>query len=268
MKRIFKWIALILALALVGLLLVFYAEMAGNPLCAYFAQRNAKIYLAEAYQGLNYETEKAVYNFKFKRYDVTAQLPGSPDSIFTVTTDAWGRVLRDDYDFRVAQRQNTIQRLEEAYDTLVEAVLESPLVPYEMDICIGRFQIYGQEAADEAHSLVPEELEPDAAYDLTALGAKAGVLTLYVWDDSLTSQRMAEVLLDIRQRMDEAGLAFHTIELTLQTRKDPDGQNPMESLCVMGVAYEDIAAENLLETVEDYIHKTQDYFDQMDAKEP
>ncbi len=266
MKKVFKWIALGLALALVGFLLYFYNGMAGNPVSAFLAQRSGKAYLEEHFPDTDYLIERTNYNFKNGFYHVYIQSPSSPDSAFILFSDWLGQIQMDNYDYRVQRRGNTAERLDAQYREAVKAVLDDPQFPYESDIGYGSLEFSWGEAEQAPGRLIPETLELDREYDINELGAQAGILVLYIYQEELTAQRAAEVILEVKQQMDEAGVAFRTMDFTLRTPKDEETPGSWDSLNLLNLQYADIGGEHFLETVEENIAATKAYYDRMDAE--
>ncbi len=266
MKKILKWTALALALALAGFLLYVYNGMAGNPVSAFLAQRSGKAYLEEHFPDTDYLIERTSYNFKNGFYHVYIQSPSSPDSAFILFSDWLGQIQMDNYDYRVQRRGNTAERLDAQYRQAVKAVLDDPQFPYEIDIGYGSLEFSWDEAEQAPDRLIPEALELDREYDIHELGAQAGRLVLYVYQEELSAQKAAEILLDIRQRMDDAGVRFYIMDFILRTPKDEENPGNWESLDLRNLLYADIGGEDFLTTVEDTIAATQEYYERMDAE--
>ncbi len=240
MKKLLKGAALVAALVLIGFVVYLYSMFAGNPLLALLARHNVSAYLEEAYPALEYQTVNCYYDYKFVGgYCVSAESPVSPDSRITVETDFWGTVTGDDYDLRVNQGLNTLQRLNAAYSAQVEAILKDPVTPFETRQCTARFVQSSEYGAEEGHRIDPATLELDGVYDLRELGAKAGVLTVFVRDEP-TSDRALELMREIRQRMDEAGATFYILELTIEPPLDEDGAVYQNAFILQPIHYDSL----------------------------
>ena len=84
---------------------------------------------------------------------------------------------------------------------------------------------------------------------LRALGAQAGHLVYYLQEESPSLERLAHWLLEIRRMMDEAGVPFVDIDLSLRYLRDENDRRPHSDLYVLHFPYEEIYEEGLLERV-------------------
>jgi hypothetical protein len=123
---LWRIIAGVVALALIGGLLSFVTAFTGNPVTAFLATRAARQYVAEKYQDLDLTVGKAVYNFKMGSYMARAKSGASPDTHFAVYYRG-GRVERDDYEAYVLGMHNTLQRLSDDYSALAAGIIASEL---------------------------------------------------------------------------------------------------------------------------------------------
>ena len=248
MRKTLKIAALLLAIALIAAVGLFANSLVGNPVSKYLAERTAGAHLAENYPGTDYVIDSSGYNFKFGWYVVHVVSPGSPDTYFSITTDMWGKLIRDNFD-DVLSGWNTARRLDGEYRALTDTVLTAQAFPYVTDIAFGTLEIYPHEALDSpdvpAYTLVQEELELDGIYDIRKLGAAAGPLVIYVDETERTSHRAAEIMLDLRAIFDAAGVPFRAMDLHLRPPRNDDGTRKGKSFHVMHFAYDDITEENL-----------------------
>ena len=112
MKKTKKIIAAVAAFVLILFLLSFVNAWSGNPISKIIATNAAKKYVAEKYSDLDVEVEKAGYNFKFSSYMIFFRSPTSEDTAFSVYSDSWGNIIRDDYEYEVANNFTTWRRLD------------------------------------------------------------------------------------------------------------------------------------------------------------
>ena len=113
------------------------------------------------------------------------------------------------------------------------------------------------------YALVTNELTPDAYYDANELGKKAGKLTVYIEDDNVSAEKMAEILLGIRKCFDESGLGFYAIDCVLEPVDNFSTDNRVE---VMEFRYADIYEEGLVERVEEADKAAKDYYYTWDSE--
>ena len=269
-KKVFKAIALVIALGLIVGVCLFANSLVGNPISKLLATNTAKGYLEENHPDMDYQLDGVTFNFKFGCYNAYFSSQTSPDSSFTLMLGMDGRIVQNYYEDHVVNRENTARRLDEAYRAAVDRVLESPAFPYDCHIGFGDLQFITADYKDEPdvpeYALVTNDLELDGIYDIRELGAKAGKLTVYIYDDTVTAERLAKILLDIKTMMDDAGVAFYAIDCVLEYPKPEDGKWQEGRVEVMAFGYADIYAEGLTQRVESANAAAEAYYNKMDAE--
>lgn len=121
-KSLFKIIALIIAIGLIGVILSVTNSFVGNPISAAFAKRAAKKHIEKNYSNLDLVIEKPRYNFKFGEYMVNATSKTSIDTHFNIYYRN-GEIRYDDYDSYVLGKFNTLDRLQKECANLVQPIL-------------------------------------------------------------------------------------------------------------------------------------------------
>ena len=148
-------------------------------------------------------------------------------------------------------------------------VLDNPALPYDCHIGYGGLQFITEEFKNEpgvpAYVLITNELELDGIYDVNELGAKAGKLTLYVYDDTVTVERLAEIILDIKSMLDDAGVRFYVMDCVLEYPKPESGEWKQGRVEVMDFLCSDIYEDGLVERVKASNDAADEYYDEMDA---
>ena len=268
-KKIMKIAALIIALALIVGVCIFANSLVGNPISKMLATNTAKQYIKENHPDMDYQLDGVTFNFKFVCYNAYFTSPSSPDSSFTLMLGMDGRIVHDYYEGQVVNRENTARRLENEYRAAVSKVLDNPALPYDCHIGYGGLQFITEEFKNEpgvpAYALITNELELDGIYDVNELGAKAGKLTLYVYDDTVTVERLAEIILDIKGMLDDAGVRFYVMDCVLEYPKPESGEWKQGRVEVMDFLCSDIYEEGLAERVQASNDAAEDYYDEMDA---
>jgi len=254
-RRILKILALLAAVGLIVLVAGVANEMVGNPISKHLAVNTAERYLAETHPGTDYTIDRVVYSFKDTGYHCFVVSPSSADTRFTVVVDQWGRLYYETYD-TVASKWNTARRLEEEYRALTDTVFDSSIFPYASDIAFGTLSIVSREAIDNPrvtdipdYALVQDELELDQVYDIRALGAAAGRLVVYVDETDITAVRAAEIMLDIKAKMDEAGIPFRAMDFHLQPPLPEEGPRTGKRIDVSDFPAADIYADGLADRI-------------------
>ncbi len=257
--------AVLMVLAIAAFLLI--NPLTGNPISKLFVEHNAKAYIAEQYSTLDLELDRVGYNFKNGCYYAHVTSQGNVDIHFEVSANGWGKILSDDYESQVISGWNTAMRLDEEYRDLADTVLESDAFPYVCDIGFGEllFEDFSVPAGSE-NGLSIADLELGKEYDILSLAKNSGKLTIYIDSDTVTVENAAKVLLEIRTRMDSAGVAFHFIDFTLQyPRPKDESARPDGSVMVLDFLYTDIYDEGMVDRVRTAYEAALAYYSEQDA---
>ncbi len=265
-----KALCLAAALVLTAGVGLFANAFVGNPVSYFLAQSGAKKYLSEKYAGTDYALDSVSFSFKMGSYFAYVQAPGSEDRQFTIWLDGGGRVAYDDYESRVEDGWNTARRLSEEYRALTDRVLESPSFPFQTHIEFGDLEFLPRDAkADEdapEYGIFMDTLTPDGIYDVAALGARAGHLTVYIEDGDVSAARAAQLLREIKRLMDAGGAPFYVIDLVLEAPRGEDGTRPEGRVEVRAFRYDEIEGGGLVERVRKANEETAAYYAKLDAE--
>ena len=252
-KRILKITALVFAIVLIFGVCIFANGLVGNPISKAVATNTAEKHLEETYADKDFEIERVFYSFKDGYYHAFIYSPSSIDSDFTILIDMWGKMRYDTYEDRVLSGGNTADRISRDYRATVDKVLDSQAFPYNEHIGYGDFKFYPREHLKEhtvpEYALITEDLTLDAFYDVNELGAKHGMLTIYIEDNTVTVERLSKILLDIKTIFDNAGVKFYMIDCVLEYPKLEDGKRREERVEVMNFLYTDIYEDGMVERV-------------------
>lgn len=268
-KKILKIAAFVVALALIVGVCIFANSLVGNPISKLLATNTAKQYIKENHPDMDYQLDGVTFNFKFVCYNAYFTSPSSPDSSFTLMLGMDGKIIQNYYEAHVIERGNTARRLEEEYRTAVGKVLDNPSFPYNSHIDYGELQFIQEEYRNAEgvppYALITNDLELDGIYDVNELGAKAGKLTIYVYDDTVTVERLAEIILDIKGMLDDAGVRFYVMDCVLEYPKPESGEWKQGRVEVMDFLSSNIYEEGLVDRVQASNDAAEDYYDEMDA---
>ena len=266
-KTILKIGACVLASVLIVGVLMFANSLVGNPISQAIAKNTAEKHLEKIYGDTDYELGEITYSFKDGYYHAHISSPSSNDTRFSLMINSFGELKYDNYDSYVESGFNTAQRIDSEYRKAAETVFGSSKFPYNENIGFGELIFIAEEdknAADvQDYALVTNELTPDAYYDANELGKKAGKLTVYIEDDNVSAEKMAEILLGIRKCFDESGLSFYAIDCVLEPVDNFSTDNRVE---VMEFRYADIYGEGLVERVEEAAQAAKDYYYAWDSE--
>ena len=238
----------------------------GNPVSKHLVTTNAKEYIQAKWPDENYSIESVQYDFKTSNYYVSVKAPDSVDNGFTLYGGLNGEITFDTYDTAVVKKWNTANRINEEYGKSVEKAFNNGKFKYSSDIAFGEIEFADSDYADEVpeYAIYTDSLVLDADYDPYDMGKKAGCLTIYVYDNNVSAEKLAEILLDIKEYMDEEKVGFRGINCILQPPKNEDGiQDSENRVEVMRFLYEDIYADGLVDRVKVANEKAQEYYENM-----
>ena len=270
-KRILKIAAFVFAIALIVGVCVFANALVGNPISKAMATNTAEKHIEENYADKNFEIERVTFSFKDGYYHAFIYSPSSIDSDFTILVDMWGKLRYDTYEDRVLSGGNTADRISRDYRAVVDKVLDSQAFPYNEHIGYGDFDFYPRVHLEEysvpEYALITEDLTLDAFYDVNELGAKHGKLTIYIDDDTVSYERLSEILLDVRRIFDESGVKFYVIDCVLEYQKNEDSSKKQEGRVeVREFLYADIYEDGMVERVKASDEAANAYYNEQDAE--
>ena len=270
-KRILKIAAFVFAIALIVGVCVFANALVGNPISKTMATNTAEKHIEVNYADKDFEIERVTFSFKDGYYHAFIYSPSSIDSDFTILVDMWGKLRYDTYEDRVLSGGNTADRISRDYRAVVDKVLDSQAFPYNEHIGYGDFDFYPRVHLEEysvpEYALITEDLTLDAFYDVNELGAKHGKLTIYIDDDTVSYERLSEILLDIRRIFDDSGVKFYVIDCVLEYQKNEDSSKKQEGRVeVREFLYADIYEEGMVERVKASDEAANAYYDEQDAE--
>ena len=270
-KRILKIAAFVFAIALIVGVCVFANALVGNPISKAMATNTAEKHIEENYADKDFEIERVTFSFKDGYYHAFIYSPSSIDSDFTILVDMWGKLRYDTYEDRVLSGGNTADRISRDYRAVVDKVLDSQAFPYNEHIGYGDFDFYPRVHLEEysvpEYALITEDLTLDAFYDVNELGAKHGKLTIYIDDDTVSYERLSEILLDIRRIFDDSGVKFYVIDCVLEYQKNEDSSKKQEGRVeVREFLYADIYEDGMVERVKTSDEAANAYYDEQDAE--
>lgn len=271
-KKALKIIALVLALVLTAGLAFFVNALVGNPLSKHLAKTGAEKHLEQMHPDKDFYIDRITYNFKDGDYHVFVESPSSPDSSFSISTDLAGNIRWDSYEDRVVRRVNTSQRINTEYRQAVDNVFESKTFPYNVNFGYGDIEFLEavnlEQPITADFAIVIEELELDGYYDIGELGRKAGHLVAYIYDEDVSVKRLCEILLAIKETMNNAGVEFKVIDCVLEPPKPEEGYEGgytgEDRVEVEDFLYEDIYEKDLEKRVEKANEKMAEYHAEQD----
>ena len=263
-KKVLKVLALILAIVLIIGIGLFANALVGNPVSKFLATKGAEEHLAKNYSDKDFVVEEVNYDFKTGGYYARITSPTSIDSHFSLSFNWLGKLELDYYDDDVTTGWNTAMRLEDDYRNAVKAVTESEDFSEKYFIAYGEIPcVLSDYPIDEEHpeyALQKEELVIDKIYDIKEVASQHGKLVLYAYDEEVTHERLAELLLDVKNKFDNSGVTFKAVDFVLEPPKE-EGQPLMsdEQIKIRNFYYSDIYEDGLVERVKKANQETIEY---------
>ena len=230
-KRMARAAVALLTLAAVvgftGLVQVFF----GNPLAKASAEGDAAYYVERYYRGHEFTITPAQYNMKRSGYSVWVYSTSSRDTYFEIYYNSLGIRTGDGYDRFVRTGYTTFWRLNDSYAAAVGKILEgSAFAPLDYQTILLHYQTEEEIG----------ELEFDKEYDLNEWAYEEGSMGVAYDTATHGEKNPAELMLEIRRMMDEAGLGFAVLNIQIRH----EGEHRYYT-----VPYGDITEENLAQNV-------------------
>ncbi len=269
-KKILKTVVVIISIALVIGVCVIVNAFVGNPISKHIATSTAEKHLEEKYSDRDFEIEKVIYNLKDGNYHAFIKSPSSIDSHFTILIDMWGSLKIDNYEDSVLTGWNTANRLGNEYREKVNEILDSQSFPYAVDIGFGDIEFiptdYANDPSVPDYAIIIEDLKLDGEYDINELGSKAGKLTIYIDDETVSYERLAELILEVKKIFDDAKVKFYALDFVLEYPKDENGTIKEGRVEVRDFLYADIYEEDMIERVKASDEAANAYYAEQDAE--
>lgn len=234
-----RTIAAVLALALTAGILALADALMGNPYAKKLATVAAEGYLDGKFPEQELYIADIWHDSKQAEYEFVIRSENSVDTHFEMRVRHDGSVRFDTYE-DVLRGAVTADRIDGAYRELAEPVLRKLNLTYGRAYVFSSLEFEHRQWMDDPYEteflLDGEPLVLDKEYDLAALGAKIGVLDVSVEDDAVSEERAAAILLEIKALMEEAGVPFAKVNLTLRY---PQPSDPVETRKEGSVVLED-----------------------------
>lgn len=264
-----RFLVIFTVAVLLAIVMWFANAFLGNPVSWVLARIGVNRYVEQTYFHLDLHTERFGYDFKTGGYYAYVCSATSEDTAFHIDMDMLGRVTYDSYDTWVGHKYNTELRIREEYRVLTDGVFQSAYFPYELDIDYGDIEFAGDAEWGEAlrdFALPRDILELDREYDVLELGRQAGILCVYVMDETVTVERAAEVMLHIRSIFDDADVPFRMLDFVLRKPRPADGAPWPEDAVYAQILYEDMVPEGMTERVRESNDAIRERYAEMDRE--
>ena len=127
MKIVWKILAGVAALLIIGFILMIYNAFNGNFISGMVYKSRVTKYIAETYPDKNYTVSDYSYNFKTGRYDFEIIDLDSPDGCFNAYYSDYDKAVVDTYENDVLNLFNTQSRLEKALRDEIDPLIDKHL---------------------------------------------------------------------------------------------------------------------------------------------
>lgn len=266
MKNVTKWLSILFCVAIVTLLIYFANAFLGNPVCWTIARTNASKYLEENFGDSNFQISEVSHDIKTGGYYAFIDSPTSQDSYFTIYFNEWGRYYGDSYE-DVTTKYTTLSRINNQYWDLVRNNATDRNSCFDISIYFGDLKIAGvyeiytytnengeiiEYTLDKDYGFDRSLLELDKEYDILQIGRDCGKICLYIHDPVVTVERAAELLLEVKDYLDEKDIPFHAIDFHLCEPRNEEGQNVGQQITLYDFLYSDIYEDGLLNRVAEH----------------
>lgn len=166
----------------------------------------------------------------------------SPDTYFEIRYVSKDRI-EDTYEEDVLSGKNTFERIDNAYNQLVNEAIEKNKVDFTYSSIWGRYY-FSRDNPDKLF-LNPEELQLDKEYDIVELGTKHGEIEIFSHDENIKYETVERIMLQMKGILDNVGIPFQKMSVTLNEPVD-EGGNLMgyDKLVFYGVSYKEIDEKN------------------------
>jgi hypothetical protein len=96
------------------------------------------------------------------------------------------------------------------------------------------------------------------------MGTESGLIVIYIDAETVTAEKMAEILLDIKAVLDSNGLGFYYVDAVLEYEEVEDGTKPDGRGEVRHFKYSDIYPEGLAVRVAAANAAAEEYYKEQD----
>lgn len=270
MKRKVKIVLAIIAVICLGFGLWIANGFYGNPVSKMIAGNAAKKHIAATYADTDLVVDEVFYNFKSGDYEAKIKSPSSIDTHFTVSVNL-NKVRYDSYEDDVLSGWNTYIRIDSEYMKMVERIFDSPNFPIKSDIDFGTIPIeeieYDTPFDQPDFGLKLAELELDKIYDVKEIAKTKGHIIYYAQDEDVSFEKASELLLLLKQLLDDAAVPFYAINFNLEKPRTEDGGPRPDNIWIntANFLYDDIVADGLAERLEKAHNELTEFYEEQDA---
>lgn len=245
-KKFKKIAAGITGTVLVLFLCFFVNSWVGNPVSNFMTKKAAQKYISQNYSELNLEIKDVFYNFKDGNYCAFVQSKDSIDTAFSVYSDSFGHIKRDDYEGEVLSNFTTLRRIDGEFRDYGKKLFTENLPEY--DINLANFML-----KDTSGEEYLKKLTRDMPFDPynPPMELEAAV---WIYDEDLSFDKMAEVMLKMKNICEKENLpiSYYNVRIDNIEKETVDGEERAErtNTWLYDVPKEVLEEKNLAEALE------------------
>ena len=111
------------------------------------------------------------------------------------------------------------------------------------------------------------DLELDKMYDIKELAKTKGHIIFYAQDEEISFTKASELLMIVKDSLDEADVPFYGIDFILEKPRTPKGTANKDDITIhtANILYKDIYEDGLAERIEKAHDQLTEYYAEQDA---
>ncbi len=237
-KTFLRIISCFVAIVLFSGICFLTTAVAGNPVSRILAGININEYVEKNFSGQGYEVTDIKFDYLSASYVASVEVPGSFDRHFSISAGLDGKVKDKIHADNSWLTENTADRIRSTYKDAVEAVFSNPDFQYPQASLFATIDF-------EENPDLYDKLEPDMQFNINEFGAKAGCISIEIWENNLTAEHAAEIMLHTKELLDKNGIEFYKMDCNI---RNPDTEN-YEAFYVEDFLSDEIYEEGMIERV-------------------
>ncbi len=237
-KKALKIVSFCVAFALFSGMCFLTTAVAGNPVSRILAGININEYVEKNFGGQGYEVTDIRFDYLSSSYVASVEVPGSFDRHFSISAGLDGKVKDKIHSDNSWLTENTADRIRSTYKDAVEAVFTNPDFQYPQASLFATIEF-------EENPRLYDKLEPDMQFNINEFGVKAGCISIELWENNLTAEHAAEIMLHTKELLDKNGIEFYKMDCSI---RNPDTEN-YEAFNVDDFLSDEIYEEGMIERV-------------------
>ncbi len=255
-KKYFKFLAVVLGIVLISAIVFLANIYMGNPFDLQNAENAAMGHVLQNYQDIStdYFITFSDYNGIKRQYGIGFETHTSMDKRFIVFVDSQGNIVNDSYTHEVASGYNTLIRISNYYSRIVWNSVNE-IYDETLSFNTGSIRLKPlSEQNESTYGIDSETLVIDETYsveEIKEFSLEGGRVVLYCGLDGLTFEKAVETFLKVYDTIEQAGVAFYTMNLNISPWESPNRTKPIEQpIYFEDILYSEIDRNDVQKTAE------------------